>query len=81
MKALEGRKKEPPGGAPSRPKEYVEAVEAVSREIRDPVAKLRFLRTSLRDYPHVSRVEAVPSGKLERKSASGCAPTETLVVR
>jgi hypothetical protein len=65
LKALEGRKTDAPSAAP-RPKEYVEAVEAVSREIQDPVAKLRFLRTSLRDYPHVSQVEEVPSGPARR---------------
>ena len=63
---MEGRKKGTPGAAASRPKEYVDAVEAVSREIQDPVAKLRFLRTSLRDYPRVSQVEEVPSGPARR---------------
>jgi len=66
LKALEGRKKAASSAAPTRPKEYVEAVEAVSREIQDPVAKLRFLRTSLRDYPRVSPVEEVPSGRARR---------------
>ncbi|HEY2941703.1 MAG TPA: N-acetylmuramoyl-L-alanine amidase [Vicinamibacteria bacterium] len=66
MKALGGGKKDAPGAASRRPKEYVEAVEEVSREIRDPVAKLRFLRTSLRDYPRVSQVEEVPSGHARR---------------
>ncbi len=41
-------------------------MEEVSREIHDPVAKLRFLRTSLRDYPRVSQVEDVPSGRARR---------------
>ena len=62
LKALQGSKKDAPHAAARRPKEYVEAVEEVSREIQDPVAKLRFLRTSLRDYPRVSQVEGVPSG-------------------
>jgi hypothetical protein len=66
LKALEGSAKHAPRAAPGRPKEYVEAVEAVSREIRDPVAKLRFLRTSLRDFPRVSPVEEVPSGAARR---------------
>src|SRR5882762_612844 len=66
LKALGGRTKDPQGTAPRRPKEYVEAVEEVSREIHDPVAKLRFLRTSLRDYPRVSQVEEVPSGPARR---------------
>jgi len=38
----------------------------VSREIHDPVAKLRFLRTSLRDYSRVAPVEGVPSGRARR---------------
>jgi hypothetical protein len=66
LKALGGRTKDAQGTAPRRPKEYVEAVEEVSREIHDPVAKLRFLRTSLRDYPRVSQVEEVPSGPARR---------------
>ena len=44
----------------------MQAVEAVGREIRDPVAKLRFLRESLRDYPKLSPVEEVPSGPARR---------------
>jgi N-acetylmuramoyl-L-alanine amidase len=48
------------------PKEYVDAVEAVSREIQDPVAKLRFLRTSLKEYSKVATVEKVPSGPARR---------------
>jgi len=66
LKALQGSKKDAPHAAARRPKEYVEAVEEVSREIQDPVAKLRFLRTSLRDYPRVSQVEGVPSGSARR---------------
>ena len=46
--------------------DYVEAVEAVSREIHDPVVKLRFLRTSLRDYPRLAPVDGVPSGRARR---------------
>ena len=38
----------------------------MSREIHDPVAKLRFLRSSLRDYPRVSRVEGIPSERARR---------------
>src|SRR6185295_18328954 len=67
LKALEGRTTHTsPRGTPARPDEYVEAVEAVSREIRDPVAKLRFLRSSLKDYPRLSPVEDVPSGRARR---------------
>jgi hypothetical protein len=67
LKALEGRTTHTsPRGTPARPDEYVEAVEAVSREIHDPVAKLRFLRTSLKDYPRLSPVEGVPSGRARR---------------
>jgi hypothetical protein len=66
LKALEGRKKDASDASRRRPKEYVAAVEEVSREIHDPVAKLRFLRTSLRDYGHVSQVEEVPSGAARR---------------
>ena len=51
LKALGGRTKDAPSASPRRPKEYVQAVEEVSREIQDPVAKLRFLRTCVTSCP------------------------------
>jgi hypothetical protein len=66
LKALGGGARDSASGTAARTKEYVEAVEAVSREIHDPVAKLRFLRTSLRDHSRVAPVEGVPSGRARR---------------
>jgi hypothetical protein len=67
LKALGGgARPDSAGGTVARTKEYVDAVEAVSREIQDPVAKLRLLRTSLRDYADVATVEGVPSGRARR---------------
>src|ERR1700687_5397037 len=40
----------------SDPAEFLRVLESVSRGIRDPVAKLRFIRTSLSRYETVDRV-------------------------
>src|SRR5512142_2548940 len=54
----------PEGGDPS---EFVAALEAVSREIRDPVAKLRFIRGSLSRYETQDRlVRSVPWAPVRR---------------
>jgi len=67
LKALGGSAKDR-AGRPSAAaaEEYVAEVEAVGREIQDPVAKLRFLRSSLRDYPRLVPVDGVPSGRARR---------------
>jgi len=73
LSVLEGSAKPPAGpdnptaktsrsrATPPPTREYVQAVEAVSSEIHDPVAKLRFLRASLREYPRLAPVDEVPS--------------------
>src|SRR5207244_10713371 len=51
----------------SEPEEFLHALESVSRGVRDPVAKLRFIRTSLSRYQALDRaVRAVPSAPLRR---------------
>jgi len=51
----------------SEPEEFLHALESVSRGVRDPVAKLRFIRTSLSRYQTLDRaVRAVPSASLRR---------------
>jgi N-acetylmuramoyl-L-alanine amidase-like protein len=60
-----GRPRNPlPGRARGRasgpPEEYLDALETVSSGVRDPVAKLRFLRTSLARRESVDQVSRVP---------------------
>ncbi len=51
----------------SEPEEFLHALESVSRGVGDPVAKLRFIRTSLSRYQTLDRaVRAVPSASLRR---------------
>ena len=51
----------------SEPEEFLHALESVSRGVRDPVAKLRFIRTSLSRYHTLDRaVRSVPSASLRR---------------
>jgi hypothetical protein len=51
----------------SEPEEFLHALESVSRGVRDPVAKLRFIRTSLSRYQTLDRaVRAVPSASVRR---------------
>ena len=51
----------------SEPDEFLHALESVSRGIRDPVAKLRFIRTSLSRYQALDRVvRAVPVAPVRR---------------
>src|SRR6185503_5855331 len=51
----------------SEPEEFLHALESVSRGIRDPVAKLRFIRTSLPRYQALDRaVRAVPVAPVRR---------------
>jgi hypothetical protein len=48
--------------------EFVQALEAVSKGIRNPVAKLKFIRISLARYQRRSRwVEAIPSEPVRRR--------------
>src|SRR6185436_20177020 len=51
----------------SEPEEFLHALESVSRGIRDPVAKLRFIRTTLPRYQALDRmVRAVPGAPVRR---------------
>src|SRR6187549_3898345 len=51
----------------SEPEEFLHALESVSRGIRDPVAKLRFIRNSLARYRSLDRfVRAVPIAPVRR---------------
>ena len=51
----------------SEPEEFLHALESVSRGIRDPVAKLHFIRTSLPRYHALDRaVRAVPVAPVRR---------------
>jgi hypothetical protein len=51
----------------SEPDEFLHALESVSRGIRDPVAKLRFIRISLSRYQALDRVvRVVPMAPLRR---------------
>jgi hypothetical protein len=53
---------------PGKGSEFVQALEAVSRGIRNPVAKLRFIRFSLARYQRRSRwIEALPWESLRRR--------------
>jgi hypothetical protein len=55
-------------GAGRRRQEFVADLEEVSRQIQDPVAKLRFIRTSLSRYEPVDRaVGALPWRPLRRR--------------
>ncbi|HUG53882.1 MAG TPA: peptidoglycan recognition family protein [Vicinamibacteria bacterium] len=52
---------------PSDPREFLRALETVSRSIRNPVAKLRFIRSSLSKYESVDRVvRTVPFAPVRR---------------
>jgi len=56
-----------PVAIPSDPAEFLHALESVSSGIRDPVAKLRFIRTSLSRYKAVHRVvRKVPVAPVRR---------------
>jgi hypothetical protein len=66
--ALKGPAKEKPAtnrpapGQPDRGEEIIRALETGGRQIQDPVAKLRYLRSSLARYQKIDRcIEAVPS--------------------
>jgi hypothetical protein len=51
----------------SEPEEFLQSLESVSRGIRDPVAKLHFIRNSLTRYQALDRVvRAVPMAPLRR---------------
>jgi len=73
-----GSRAERAGAGLARGDEFVAAVEAVSREIQDPAAKLRFLRQSLSRYQSLDRaVRYVPwlrrvvYGWIDRQGQSG----------
>ncbi len=54
-------------GRPRAGADWVDSLDAVSRNIRDPVAKLRFIRTSLARYQRVDRwLRMVPYAPLRR---------------
>lgn len=53
---------------PGKGSEFVQAIESVSRGIRNPVAKLRFIRMSLARYQRRSRwIEALPWESIRRR--------------
>jgi len=55
------------GPISSEPEEFLRSLESVGRGIRDPVAKLRFIRTSLSRYETLDRVvRAVPFAPARR---------------
>jgi hypothetical protein len=55
------------GKAPDRGEEFVAALESASRGIRDPVAKLKYIRSSLARYQAIDYwIGAVPSPPLRR---------------
>jgi hypothetical protein len=60
--------KTPPAkGRPRRPSEFEDALESVSRGIKDPAAKIRFLRQSISRYEKVDHVvQGVPFAPLRR---------------
>jgi len=59
----------PPRADDARSREFQEALEAVSREIRDPVRKLRYIRGSLGRYRGAQRRVALIPWALVRRAA------------